>query len=284
MRKLIFIFSVFLLFLISCTTSDNTVTETPAEVEVETEKGEAIKTVIIDVFLVSKEISNTSTGIVDGYIEYKYNQDGELIEKKELDFEKKQLTRVENTYNNGIPERTQWFSGETDKPGNYILREFSGLNPVKETSYDIKDIPQSISLYEYDNYGNVTRWTVSSGDNVPMIVTEYVYKDGFKESATFLTPLGEKEGSIEYTWVDGRLKTEKTLDSKGKLKTSVEYDYENGNLIKETYFKNTRKDHTIDYELDDNGSVLTKKHFYKSGNLKAFWTFEYISVKKEVQQ
>ncbi len=284
MRKLILIFSAFLLFLSSCATSDNTVTETSAKVEVETEKVETIKTVVIDVFLVSKEISNTPTGIVDGYIEYKYNQDGELIEKKELDSEKKQLRRVENTYNNGIPERTQWFSGETDKPGNYILREFSGLNPVKETSYDIKDNPQSISLYEYNNVGDVIRWTVSSGENVPMIVTEYVYKDGFKKSATFLTPLGEKEGSIEYTWIDGRLKSEKTLDSKGKLKTSVEYEYENGNLIKETYFKKSREDYTIDYELDDNGSALTKRHFYRSGNLKSFWTFEYISVKKEVQQ
>ena len=284
MKNNIWLISALLLIMSSCASTPPATNETQAEEKVETVKEEILKTVIIDVYLVLNEISSSSDGIIDGYIEYKYDQEGNLLEKKELDSEKKQLNRMENFYSGSLAVKTQWFSGEEDKPGIYIEREFSGINPVIEKSIDLKGISQSISEYEYDNDQNVVKWIISSGDNVPMIVTEYTYEKGLKKTVQFLTPLGEPEGSIEYTWNDGKIESEKTFDSDGELERSIEYEYINGNLLREIHYKKNRIDHSIEYELDVNGNVAVKKYFYKSGNLKTLWSYEYISVKKEVQQ
>ena len=285
MRKILWLTSVVILILSSCaTTAIETVEKEPAVKVEETVIEETVKTVIVDIYLVSSEISSASDGIIDGYIEYKYDSAGNLLEKKEFDSERKQINRMMNSVSGNLIVKTQWFSGETDEPGLYILSDYSGGNLVKETSYDIKEIPQSISLYEYDNKNNVIKWTVSSGDNVPMMVTEYEYANGLKSKASFLTPLGAIEGYIEYSWMDDNIESEITYDEDGNLEKSIIFEYENGNLVKETYNKKTVIDHTVEYELDDNGNAAVKKHYYRSGNLKAQWTFEYISVKKEVQQ
>jgi len=129
----------------------------------------------------------------------------------------------------------------------------------------------------------MTKWIVSSGDDVPMMVTEYEYSDARRTKATFLTPLGDQEGSIVYNWTGDKIESEKTYDDDGNLEKSVVFEYKDGNLIKEIHYKKTVVNYSIEYELDENGNALTKKHYYRSGNLKAQWNYSYISVKKEVQ-
>ncbi len=283
MRKMIYLLSALILITAGCTSTPPAVEESSAEEKEVKTVEKTVETKIIDVFLVTSEILSSSDGSIDGYKEYKYDQDGKLLEKIEYDSEKKKLNRMENNYNGILSVKTSWFRGENDESGAYIEREFSGDNPVKEISFDIKGVIQSISNYEYDNDGNLLKWTVSSSSNVPMMITEYKYSNGFKTSASFLTPLGVSEGFIEYLWDNGKLKTEKTLNSKNEIERSIEFEYENGNLVKEIHYKKTRIDHTVEYELDENGSPLNKKYYYSSGNLKSIWMYEYISVKKEVQ-
>lgn len=285
MRKILWLVSALILIISSCATS------APETADVKTEKKmdnpvkvEKVETIIVDVYLVSSETLSASDGIIDGYIEYNYDEMGTLLEKKEYDTDKILLNTMVNEVSGNKIVRTQWFSGEEMTPGMYIMREYSGMDLVKETSYDNKDVAQSISSYVYDNNGLVNKWTVSSGDNAPMMVTEYENSNGLRNKASFMTPLGESEGYIVYTWVDGKIETEKTYSEDDKLEKAIEYEYNMGNLVKENHYKKTVIDHTIEFDLDENGNAMTKKYFYRSGNLKSQWLYEYISVKKEVQQ
>jgi hypothetical protein len=284
MKKMLWLISALILIITSCVTTSPETIDTKNNIDKKTDSVEKIETVIVDVFHVSSETLSASDGVVDGYIEYSYDVDGNLLEKKEFDGDKVLISTVKNEFSGDKIVKTQWFTGVESDPGIYIVKDYSGMNLVKETSYDIKDIPQSISTYEYDSNGLVSKWVVSSGDNVPMMVTNYQNSKGFRNSATFMTPLGEKEGSIKYTWIDGKISSEKTYDAKDNLEKSVEYEYEMGRLIKEIHYKKTVVDHTIEYELDSNGNALVKKYFYRSGNLKAQWAYEYVSFKKEVQK
>lgn len=285
MRKILWPVSALILIISSCATT------APGSAEVKTDnnienplKEQMAEYKIVDVYLVSTEELSASDGVIDGFIEYNYDEMGNLLEKKEFDADKKLLSRMINEVSDSKIVRTQWFTGEENKPGMYIVREYDGLNVVKEISYDIKDVAQSISLYEYDNSNMLSRWTVSSGDNVPMMVTEYENTNDLRTKATYLTPLGKIEGYIEYSWHDGDIVGEKTYDADGKLEKAIEYEYNMGKLVKETYYTKTVIDHTIEYDLDEMGNPQMKKYFYRSGNLKSQWSYEYISVKKEVLQ
>ena len=283
MKKILWLLTALILILASCATTAPEVVEVKQEEKAEEPvKEEVVETVIIDVYMVSSEVVIASDGIIDGYVEYSYDEIGNLLEKIEFDSEKKQLNKMINEVSGGKIVKTQWFSGENSEPGIYILKEYDGMNLISETSFDIKDVSQSISTYEY-NGDQLVKWTVSSGDNVPMMVTDYEINQGLRSKATFLTPLGEMEGYIEYTWIDGKIESEKTYDDED-LEKAIEYEYDNSNLVKETHYKKTIVDHTIEYELDENGNAMNKKHFYRSGNLKVQWDYEYISMKKEVQQ
>jgi hypothetical protein len=284
MKKILWLLSALILFFTSCvTTAPETMVSEPEEKKEEMVKEEVIETVIIDVYLVASESLSASDGIVDGYIEYEYDEMGNLLVKKEMDSEKKLISRLENEVSGNKIVRTQWFRGEENEPGIYVVLEYEGLNLVKETSFDVKEIAQSISTYEYDSNGNIAKWIVSSGDDVPMMITEYNYSGSQRTKATFLTPLGEMEGFIEYNWTGEKIESEITYDKDGDLEKSVVYEYIDGNLVKETHYKKTVISYTIEYELDGNGNAVNKKHFYRSGNQKAQWDYSYISVKKEVQ-
>ena len=284
MKKILWPLSAMILIIASCaTTAPKTLESTPEEKNETPVKEEVIETAIIDVYLVASESLSASDGVVDGYIEYEYDQMGNLLVKKELDSEKKMLSRLVNTVSGEDLIKTQWFRGEDNEPGIYIARDFEGGKLLTETSYDIKEVPQSISIYEYDSNNNVVKWIVSSGDNVPMMVTEYEYNGDNRTKATFLSPLGEMEGYIEYNWIGSNLESEKTSDKNGDLEKSVLYEYLDGNLVKEIHYKKTVVSYIIEYEHDEKGNVIRKKHFYRSGNLKAQWDYSYISVKKEVR-
>ena len=284
MKKILWLLAASTMLLSSCVTKapENVVKEEEKQKENPAEEV-VVKTEIIDVYLVSGETLKASDGVVDGYIEYKYDEKGNLLERVEYDGEKNQKNRMVNVLSGDKIVRTQWFSDEEETPGVYILREYEGMNLIKEISYNIKDIPQSISSYDYDSSDNMVKWTVSTGDNVPMMVSEYEYINGRKSKAMFLTPLGELEGYIEYLWNSENLESETTFDNDGNLEKSVIYEYENGKLVKEIHYRKTVVDYSIEYELDENGMAKIKKHFYRSGNQKAQWDYEYISVKKEVQ-
>jgi len=284
MRKIILLLSAAFIILFSCATTTPEVADTETEEKIaEPVEEKVVQTVIIDVYLVSMETQSASDSIVDGYKEYQYDEKGNLLEKRELDGEKKLLNRMVNEVSRNQIIKSQWFSGEENEPGNYLIKEYDGDNLIKETSFDIEDIPQSISTYEYNN-NEMVKWTVSSGDNVPMMVTDYEYTNGMKSKATFLTPLGEMEGYIKYSWNGELIESEKTFDENDDLEKSIEYEYDDGNLIREIFYKKTVVDHTIEYELDENGNAITSKYLYRSGNLKSQIAYEYISVKREVQQ
>ncbi|MDA3810919.1 MAG: hypothetical protein PF518_11410 [Spirochaetaceae bacterium] len=285
MRKIIWLITVSILVSISCATTPLETIEEKPEMNLEkTVTAETEKTVFMDVYLLSRETLSSSDGIVDGFIEYSYDEKGNFLEKTDRDGDRTLLSKMTNKISQNNPVKTQWFSGEENEPGIYIIREYSGMNVIKETSFDIHDIAQSISDYEYDNMDQLKRWTVSTGDNVPMMVTEYEYNNGSISKATFLTPLGVLEGYIVYSWVDGNKESEKDFDEDDNLERSVLYEYADGNLVKEIYYKKLVIDHTIEYELDENGNAIKEKYFYRSGNLKSQKLYEYISVKKEVQQ
>jgi hypothetical protein len=284
MRKIFWSAFLFMILIMAgCATTEPQVVETAPEQKAEEPEEEPVKEpVFIDVYKPVSETLTSSDGVVDGYVEYDYDDEGNLLEKRELDSDRKLLTRMENTVSGNNIARTQYYRGEENEPGIYKVYNYQGGNLVEEISYDQKDVPQTISTYEYDGMGNVVKWTVSSGDNVPMMVTEYEYEGDRRTKALFLTPLGEPEGHIEYIWDMGHMVEEKTYDDKEKLETAVEYVYDGDNLVGETHYRKTVVNYTIEYELDEAGNALLKRHFYRSGNLKAQWDYEYVSFKKEV--
>ncbi len=284
MKKILWLLSVLILSITSCvTTAPETMDAKPEEMKEKSPEENVVKTEIIDVYLPSAVSLSASDGVVDGYIQYEYDEKGNLLSKEELTSEKKLISRLENEVSMDKIMKTQWFRGEENEPGISVVREYDGNNLIKETSLDTKDIAQSISVYEYDDNGNSVKWIVSSGDDVPMMVTEYEYDSDERTKATFYTPLGEMEGYIEYSWIDGKIESEKTYDKDGDMEKSIVYEYAEGNLVGETHYKKTIVSYTIEYDLDEQGNAKTKKHFYRSGNLKAQWDYSYISVKKEVQ-
>lgn len=284
MKKILWLLTVLILFITSCVTTDPGALDTKQEEKKKKSPEEnVVQTEIIDVYLPSAVSLSSSDGVVDGYIKYEYDAKGNLISKEELTSDNKSISRLENEVLMDKIMKTQWFRGEEKEPGIAVVREYDGNNLVKETSYDTKDIAQSISVYEYDDNGHSVKWIVSSGDDVPLMVTEYEYDGDERTKATFLTPLGEMEGYIEYRWIAGMVESEKTYDKDGDLEKSVIYEYAEGHLVKETHYKKTIVSYTIEYDLDEQGNPKTKKHFYRSGNLKAQWDYSYISIKKEVQ-
>lgn len=284
MKKILWLLSVLILSLTSCvSTAPETMDEKSVELKESSPVKAVIKTEIIDVYLPSAVSLSASDGVVDGYILYEYDERGNLLSKEELTSEKKLISRMENEVAMDHIVRTQWFRGKDKEPGISVVREYEGDNLVKETSYDTSDVAQSISTYEHDSKGNPVKWLVSSGDNVPMMVTEYEYRGEKRSKATFLTPLGEMEGYIVYSWLNGKIESENTYNIDGDLEKSIMYEYADGNLVKETHHNKTIVSHTIGYVRDAKGNITTKKHFYRSGNLKAQWDYSYISIKKEVQ-
>ncbi|MBN2655853.1 MAG: hypothetical protein JXR86_02230 [Spirochaetales bacterium] len=283
MKKIFWSAALMILVLAGCVTTEPQVVETPVQEEKAATPVEPVQeTRIIDVYLPVKETIKSSDGIVDGYREFDYDDAGNLLEEREYNSEGILLTKMENTVEGGQIVRTQYFRGEENEPGIYILRKYEKGYAVEEISYDQKDVPQTISRYERDSNGNVLKWTVASGDNVPMMVTRYEYSGDIRIKAEFLTPLGESEGFIEYEWDEENLSSEKTYDADGKLDKAVEYAYEGGFLVGETHYRKTVVNYTIAYEVDDVGNALVKKQYYRSGNLKAEWEYEYTSIKKEV--
>lgn len=284
MKRILWIFAPLILLASGCvTTPPETAEPVPAKDEPPVVQEKAPDTKIIDVYLPSLEKLVSPDGIVDGYVEYQYDKGGNLLERRELDSEHKLMTRQVNDIRGGNVVRSQWFRGEENEPGIYMVQKYDGDRLIESVSYDIKDVPQTRSSYEYNSDGNVVKWTVSSGDNVPMMVTQYEYKGLLKTAALFLSPLGQPEGHIEYQYNGDALVREITYDSDGNLDKSVEYQYENGKLVGETHYRKTVVSDRIEYELDDMGNVKVKKQIYRSGNLKALWQYEYISVKKEVR-
>lgn len=284
MRRMFWLLAALILFAAGCATTAPEVVETVPEEEAPVVVEEkAPETEIIKVYLPVSEVLVSSDGVVDGFVEYDYDDMGNLLEKRELDSERKLVTRMENQVSGGRIVRTQWFRGENNEPGIYLVKNYEEDNLVEEISFDIKDVPQSISNYEYDGMGHVVKWIVSSGDNVPMMVTEYEYDGDNRVKAIFLTPLGEMEGYIDYLWEGDLLVKEITNDNDGKVENSIEYMYDGDRLVGEVHYRKTVVSHKIEYELDETGNAAVKKHFYRSGNLKAQWEYEYISVEKEVR-
>lgn len=284
MRRMFWLIAAIILIATGCVTTEPEVVETaPKEEAPIVVEEKAPETEIIEIFLPVSEILLASDGVVDGFVEYDYDELGNLLEKRELDSDRKLVTRMENQVSQGKVVRTQWFRGEENEPGIYLVKNYDGDNLIEEISFDIKDVPQSISTYEYDGMGNVVKWIVNSGDNVPMMVTEYEYDGDKRVKASFLTPLGEMEGYIDYMWEGDLLVKEVTNDNDGKVENSIEYMYDGEWLVGEVHYRKTVVSHKIEYELDDMGNARVKKHFYRSGNLKAQWEYDYISVEKEVR-
>jgi len=283
MRKIFWSAALSILVLTGCVTTEPQAVEKPSEeVAVSVEEETVQETVVIDVYLPVRETLKSSDGIVDGYVEYDYNDSGLLLEEREYNSEGTLLTRMENSVEGDKIIRTQYFRGEENEPGIYMIHTYEGDQLVKEISYDQKDTAQTVSLYEYDDRGNVVKWTVSSGDNVPMMVSVYEYSGDKRLKAEFQTPFGESEGYIEYEWDGKLLAAEKTYDADGKLDKAVEYIYDGSFLVGETHYRKTVVSHKVEYILDEAGNALVKRQFYRSGNLKAEWEFEYVSIKKEV--
>lgn len=288
MRKIFWlVFLLLILLMTGCVTTEPEVVKAPPEQKAVEPKEEPVKEpvkepVFIDVYKPVSETLTSSDGVVDGSVEYDYDDKGNLLEKRELDSDSRLLNRMENTVSANKIVRTQYYRGEKNEPGIYKVYNYEGENLVEEISFDQEDIPQTISTYEYDGMGNVVKWTVFSGDNVPMMVTEYEYDGERRTKALFLTPLGDSEGHIDYIWDMGHMVEEKTYDANDKLEKAVEYVYDGDNLVGETHYRKTVINYTIEYDLDDAGNVIRKRQLYRSGNLKAQWDFEYTSFKKEV--
>ncbi|MBB6480617.1 hypothetical protein [Spirochaeta isovalerica] len=283
MRKIFWIAALTILVFTGCATTEPQMVDEPVEeVKAAPVEEPVQETMMIDVYLPVKETLKSSDGIVDGYVESDYDDSGNLLEEREYNSEGILLTRMQNSVEGGKIVRTEYFRGEDNEPGIYMVRKYENGYVVEEISYDQKDVPQTISRYERDSMGNILQWTVASGDNVPMMVTRYDYNGDRRLKAEFLTPLGESEGYIDYEWDGNLLMSEKTYDADGKLDKAVEYAYEGEYLIGETHYRKTVVNYTIEYVLDEAGNALVKKHFYRSGNLKAEWEYEYTSIKKEV--
>ncbi|WP_028975346.1 hypothetical protein [Spirochaeta cellobiosiphila] len=241
---------------------------------VETPEGEAKEPVLVPkqiqetIYVITKESSFYSDGILDTKFEGSYDEEGTPKTlttftnmgdvKEKLVYKKSGSTLTVTNYNG---------SNEVQDITVSDMNEYGWL--VKEVLKTGDEEILSQSTYENNNNGDPTVWKAYDGDNALLAVTEYTYdEEGNKTKTTFSDQSGSLTGTIEYKYNKGNLVDEVYQNADGSIDKRIKREYKGDVLVKTLYYsgeKALRRQET--YENDADGNAIKVNYLDKRGNL-----------------
>jgi len=280
------------LFLYSCATtpetdipvsqeSDAVVTEGKAEV-----KEPVWVTITADEYFVSQETIKYEDGFVDGYRLYEYDNSGHILKKSQIGSDESVISEEIFNYNSDkLLVKSEFYSG--GKMISYSEFTYNGnKNLIEEKFFNPKGELFSVSSYEYDEKGRRSKWISGDSGGIPMMYTEYEYKDDQLIRMSYFMPAGDLEGYTQMDYEGDKLLLESTYSAAAKLEKKTEYVYQGGRAEKALFYTGKNLIRTIEYSYDDAGNVIAEKTLNRHGDVIDIVEKEYVvfSVEKTVLQ
>ena len=226
--------------------------------------------------MVEGKTYNKLTGRLDSRNEYRYDSQGNLVEKK--DYTDGRLdSRNEYRYDSqgnlvekkGCDEYGEWrFEYRYDSQGNLVEKKgcdeygewrgeyrYDSLgNLVEEKSYRDGSLDSRYE-YSYDSQGNLVEGKLYYGDGTLLVEkNKSYYEDGTLRSERRYGDQGNLVEEKEY-YKDGTLESEKKYNDQGGLVEEKEY-YKDGTLESEKKY-------------NDQWNLVEEKEYYENGTLKS---------------
>jgi len=280
------------LFLYSCATTPEKVTSgsqksTAAVADKKSEEKKPVwVTVNEDEYFVSQETIKYDDGFVDGYRLYEYDDSGHLLKKSQIGSDQSVISEEIFNYNSDhlLVKSEFYSSGKMISYSEFTYNE--DKNVIEEKFFNPKGELFSVSSYEYDDKGRRAKWISGDSGGIPMMYTEYEYKDNHLIRMNYYMPNGDLEGYTQMDYQGDNLVLESSFSATSKLEKKTEYVIQNGRTEKALFYTGKNLVRTIEYSYDDAGNVVEEKTLNRHGDVIDIVEKEYVvfSVEKTVLQ
>ena len=279
-----------LLFLYSCSTV--AVSEKEADPP-KKEQGEIEKvqepvwvTVNVDEYFVSQETVKYEDGFVDGYRLYEYDDAGKILKKSQIGSDETIISEETFSYNSDdLLVKSDFISGGKevsyseftyDEDKRVIEEEY--FNPMGELL--------SVSSYEYDDKGRRSKWVSGDSGGIPMMYTQYEYKNGKLVQMNYHMPTGELEGYTQLEYKGDNLVLEATYSPTSKLEKKTEYILQGDRVVQALYYTGKTLIRTVKFTFDQAGNVIEETTMNRHGDIIDIIEKEYVvfTVERTVLQ
>ncbi len=272
------------LFLYSCASAPEATVEDSAaggsfttEEKAESQREPQWVTVTEDESFVSQETIKYGDGFIDGYRLYEYDDNGRILKKTQIGSDEVVISEELFYYEEGLLVRSEFYSG------NEMISQSSfsydkNRNLVEESFMNPKGELQGLSSYEYDSKGRKTKWISGDSGGIPMMYTEYQYKNDRVARMSYYLPTGEMEGYTQLTYGDAGITEEATFSASSKLEKKTEYIYEDGTLMKTLFYYGKNLSRTVEYTYDGEGNVVAMTTLNRNGDITDIVEKEYITI------
>ena len=283
---------MFFLFLYSCATAPEAAAPVVPEEDSQPAAGKQDKkepvwvTIEEDEYFVSQETIKYEDGFIDGYRLYEYDNSGHLLKKSQIGSDESVISEEIFIYNSDeVLTRSEFYSsGEMISYSEYTYN--GDKNLIEEKFFNPKGELFSVSSYEYDERGRRSKWISGDSGGIPMMYTEYEYKDEQLIRMNYFMPAGDLEGYTQMEYQGENLALEATYSAEAKLEKKTEYVYNDGLLEKALYYTGKNLIRTVEYSYDEEGNVSAEKTLNRHGDVIDIVEKEYVvfSVEKRVLQ
>lgn len=266
--------------------------ETPEKAEpapekaAEPEKEPQWVTVVEDEYFVSQETVKYEDGFVDGYRLYEYDDQGNLLKKSQIGSNEETVSEEIFSYNEDLLlMKSEFFS--SGKAVSYSEFTYNGNKQLIEEQYfNPKGDLLAVSSYEYDDKARRSKWVSGDSGGIPMMYTEYEYKNDILVQMNYFMPDGELEGYTQLSYEGDVLVEEVTYSAKGRQEKKTEYMIENGMVAKALFYTGKTLARTVQYSYDAAGNVVEETTQNRHGDVIDIVQREFIvfSVEKSVLQ
>ena len=202
-------------------------------------------------------------GTIDKLVEYRYDEDGRILEIAEKDSRNEPLNIRTYKYESGVLiEQTM-----SDQFGPVSITRYendSVGNPLREVKQDAKGLVLSVVSYTYDD-GRVTESIAADGQGTPHLIARYTYDGNFVIQVDYLLPGGKEEARFERTLMGGRPVEEKTILPDGSVETARSFTYQGDLLVEEIHYAGSMKLKSVRYDFDGNGNIIRETWSNKTG-------------------
>ena len=286
MKKIILIIlAISVMIFAGCATSSTEreepeVQEKAASVEEKAAPEKTAVTRIVNIPYLLKDTDYFSDGYIESYRVYSYNDDMSLAREDLFDsFDELIESRVCEKINDDSVKESLFNTRGQLQSWQKIVSGVDG-QVLRVESYNAEDVIQTVSEYEYDDYGNKTVWKVLNEGGVVLSETRYIYEGGLNTIIEIYDSSMKLYEYFENTYADGLLIKNSHFGENQKLMDAVEYEYDGSILTGEKYLRaNGSTSRMVKYTNDEQGSPVKTEFFNGNGDLKD-WNekeFEYVS-------
>ena len=250
------------------------------------EKAPVWVTVEVDEFFVSQETIKYDDGFIDGYRLYEYSESGQIISKIHVGSDERIISEEIYSYNgDGLMMESHFFSGGDEVSySEFSYNENKQL--IEESYFNPEGQLLAVSSYEYDDKARRTKWVSGDSGGIPMMYTEYEYKNDNLVQMNYHMPSGEMEGFTQLEYKGDNLMTEASYSANSKLQKKTEYTFENDLVVSMSYYTGNNLIRTVELEYDDAGNVVIERTKNRHGDVIDIIEKEYVvfSIEKTVMQ